>query len=386
MAENKEITTLHPYMNRNKNRYPNVKEENIPDTIQRKMTAGQGINISPDNVISATGGDSYTRSETDALLATKADKVALENVNKVVPTDIAVKDGKLGLEHDTTWLTNQNAITLGDGLTYDEATKTLKAEGSGATLPAGTKADPFILGAELGSSKQITMFNNNGDLSIKNNSNNISEIRVVSGINNSNSLKITKEGEYKTTLTLNPSDYKNVEYSLKPSKADPSLVEMVCSLNYAYCLNKNSSVVLFGHQGVNNRYSALVVPNDRTESYYLDGTYDATSNTSIIKWSALKKTYNHYIVISDGTAANDIYLLIPSTNNIICNSLTDLKTLLGTETRFIQASGVVTNNASKLPIVALKWQGSIETSKIVTMSSEEAFTKFTDVVDVVEPA
>ena len=130
MAENKEITTLHPYMNRNKNRYPNVKEENIPDTIQRKLTAGQGISISPDNVISATGGDSYTRSETDALLDTKADKVALENVNKAVPTDIAVKDGKLGLEHNTTWLTNQNAITLGDGLTYDEATKTLKAGGS----------------------------------------------------------------------------------------------------------------------------------------------------------------------------------------------------------------------------------------------------------------
>ena len=129
MAENKEITTLHPYMNRNKNRYPNVKEENIPDTIQRKLTAGQGISISPDNVISATGGDSYTRSETDALLDTKADKVALENVNKAVPTDIAVKDGKLGLKHDTTWLTNQNAITLGDGLTYDEATKTLKVSG-----------------------------------------------------------------------------------------------------------------------------------------------------------------------------------------------------------------------------------------------------------------
>lgn len=129
MAENKEITTLHPYLNRNKNRYPNVKDENIPDTIQRKMTAGTGINISPDNVISATGGDSYTRSETDALLETKADKTALNNAEKVIPTDIAVKNGKIGLEHDATWLTNQNAITLGDGLTYDETTKTLKASG-----------------------------------------------------------------------------------------------------------------------------------------------------------------------------------------------------------------------------------------------------------------
>lgn len=137
MAENKEITTLHPYLNRNKNRYPNVKDENIPDTIQRKMTAGTGINISPDNVISATGGDSYTRSETDALLETKADKTALNNAEKVIPTDIAVKNGKIGLEHDATWLTNQNAITLGDGLTYDETTKTLKASG-GAALSVQT--------------------------------------------------------------------------------------------------------------------------------------------------------------------------------------------------------------------------------------------------------
>ena len=93
-----------------------------------------------------------------------------------------------------------------------------------------------------------------------------------------------------------------------------------------------------------------------------------------------------YIVINDTTTANSIYLLIPSTNNLKCNSLTDLNTLLGTATRFIQASGVVTESSSKLPIVALNWQGSIAASKILTMSSEEATTKFTNVVDVVEPA
>ena len=53
----------------------------------------------------------------------------VERIDPIVPTDIAVHEGKLGLEHNTTWLTNQNAITLGDGLTYDEATKTLKAKG-----------------------------------------------------------------------------------------------------------------------------------------------------------------------------------------------------------------------------------------------------------------
>lgn len=47
------ITTLHRKGNPSDNVYPNVKEENIPDTIQRKLTQGSGINITSDNVISA---------------------------------------------------------------------------------------------------------------------------------------------------------------------------------------------------------------------------------------------------------------------------------------------------------------------------------------------
>lgn len=57
----------------------------------------------------------------------------LENLTKVTPTDIGVKDNKLGLKHDTNWLTNQDAITLGDNLTYDETTKTLNAKGGDGT-------------------------------------------------------------------------------------------------------------------------------------------------------------------------------------------------------------------------------------------------------------
>lgn len=58
----------------------------------------------------------------------------LEKLTKVTPTDIGVKDNKLGLKHDTNWLTNQYAINLGDNLTYDETTKTLNAkEGSNDT-------------------------------------------------------------------------------------------------------------------------------------------------------------------------------------------------------------------------------------------------------------
>lgn len=57
----------------------------------------------------------------------------LENLTKVTPTDVAIKNKKLGLKHDTTWLTNQDAITLGDNLTYDELSKTLNAKGGGDT-------------------------------------------------------------------------------------------------------------------------------------------------------------------------------------------------------------------------------------------------------------
>ena len=359
MADNKEITTLHPYMNRNKNRYPNVREENIPDTIQRKLTAGTGISISPENVISATGGDSYTRSETDALLDTKADKVALENVNKVVPTDIAVKNGKLGLEHDTTWLTNQNAITLGDGLTYDEATKTLKAEGSGATLPAGTKNDPFRI-------QYFDMYAA-GDYGIS----------------------FTRTSSNEFDIYVDDRLYINASvYASAPN------ISLSCSgLNNAF-----TQLTLSGRS--NRKMQYYVRHNNESGFVYVyipalaDPTSDGIYNLQFVKsgssylyqWDLLKKTYNHYIVISDGTSANAIYLLIPSTNNLKCNSLTDLNTLLGTAQRFIQASGVVTGNASKLPIVAINWQGSFSSSKIVTMSSEEATTKFTNVVDVVEPA
>lgn len=63
-----------------------------------------------------------------------ADSVDLDNINKVLPTDIAIKDNKLGLEHDNVWLTNQNAINL-SGFKYDDTTKTLSVEGGGKSVP-----------------------------------------------------------------------------------------------------------------------------------------------------------------------------------------------------------------------------------------------------------
>ena len=60
----------------------------------------------------------------------------VERIDPIVPTDIAVHEGKLGLEHDTVWLTNQSAINLGANLTYDAVTNTLDSApgGSGVIL------------------------------------------------------------------------------------------------------------------------------------------------------------------------------------------------------------------------------------------------------------
>lgn len=55
--------------------------------------------------------------------------LSIDDMNKVIPTDVAIKDNKLGLEHDSTWLTNQNAINLGSNMKYDATTNTLDASG-----------------------------------------------------------------------------------------------------------------------------------------------------------------------------------------------------------------------------------------------------------------
>ena len=54
-------------------------------------------------------------------------------VNSKLPTDVAIKDNKLGLKNGNTWLTNTNAINL-EGFSYIETTNTLKAEGGSAII------------------------------------------------------------------------------------------------------------------------------------------------------------------------------------------------------------------------------------------------------------
>lgn len=56
---------------------------------------------------------------------------AFKHIDKFTPTDVGIKNNKLGLQNGSTWLTNRNAINL-EGFTYDKTTNTLKVEGGEA--------------------------------------------------------------------------------------------------------------------------------------------------------------------------------------------------------------------------------------------------------------
>ena len=58
---------------------------------------------------------------------------AFNNIDKMTPTDVGIKNNKLGLQNGSTWLVNRNAINL-EGFSYNESTNTLKAEGGSAII------------------------------------------------------------------------------------------------------------------------------------------------------------------------------------------------------------------------------------------------------------
>ena len=63
-------------------------------------------------------------------------------IDEKLPTDLIASANKLSLVVGNAPL--GSGVNL-SGFTYDESTKTLKAEGSGGKVPAGTEADPFKL-------------------------------------------------------------------------------------------------------------------------------------------------------------------------------------------------------------------------------------------------
>ena len=284
--------------------------------------------------IKIDNGTTFGRTYTDKAIDAK------------LPTDLIASANKLSLGAGSTAL--GNGVNL-DGFTYDVTTNTLNA--SGGKLPDGTRNNPFKL-------QYFDVYGYDYEIDFVRSS----SYQFYISVN--------------TDFTLSGTTY--------TSTPDVSIS----------CSGTNNALTLLTIHGRANKQVRYNVRHNNSENYiYIpaladpsaDGSYtlQITKTGTAYHYDWVAGVYNHYIVISDGTASNAIYLLIPSTNSLICSSLPELNTLLGTTNRFIQASGVVTDTASKLPIVAINWQGSFSSSKIITMSSEETTTKFTNVVDVV---
>lgn len=336
--EDKELTTLHPYLNRNKNRYPNVKDENIPESIQRKLIPGDGISIDGNNVISATTKevDVYTKDESDAKYATKTE---CDDLSKVTPTDIGIKDNKLGLLHDSLWLTNQSAINL-ENFEYDEATNTLKPKGGGENSVSPTLwlidtnnlsirttiTEVEKTNIDKGLYNQVMFFASATYDSVSD-----IEIYAPSKFNSSSfgnlfTIFTAKEKEdgfiinglNLYTLDINDKDSNN-EYPIKITKVTEMPIE-----------NVGKSISLFGNH-------SILVPSDSSDN-----------NIDL---------YNHNIVITSADKKSVIYMTITSSSNLIVDSITDLNTLLKTQSRNIMVTGIRTLDGGSLPIISIDWNG-----------------------------
>lgn len=370
--------------------------------------------------------DAYTKAEADAKFETKevhqADVDSLHSqieqadteINRVVgvlPTDVAIKDGKLGLEHDTTWLTNQNAITLGEHLTYDSATNTLDAVGGGATLPAGTINDPFKL--------NLVQYYSSGDYNITYSSTNLTYLRI--GFDNTNGLNFELQqpsrearmpfivhtyGGYNTTgcfLEAGGINYKNTPngkfriYNYNKYNGDmfvPVLEHPSADGKYLLQITRNNEYSYHYDWVAGGSGGGLpAVPTDKTESYYLDATYDSVTQTSSVAWSALKKTYRHFVTLSgSGTGyAGELYITIPSTNGLVINSLTDLDTVMTSFVGMVECSGFYDDTGNNAcPIVRLFWNSRASSSTFAYLKDgalvEMTLGKLTTAEDKVMPA
>ena len=81
----------------------------------------------------STLSDNITSVDNNLHLFIEESASKFHTIDNNIPTDVGIKDNKLGLKNGNTWLTNLNAINL-EGFTYTEDTNTLKAEGGSAII------------------------------------------------------------------------------------------------------------------------------------------------------------------------------------------------------------------------------------------------------------
>lgn len=334
----------------------------------------------------------------------QATKGTVNNLNKVTPTDVGVKDNKLGLLHDTTWLTNQDAINL-DGFTYDEATKTLKVN---------VESIPVVEGTITGQSG--TQFNQKINVTIPQAQTKNFILHIFDKENNINWYLFTNfqdglynaalEDEYNpdsaihnivimcgsgTSMTINLIAINNNYFinSLKSNNKitiDAPMSSYFCQItdtdgqiyasyqmqnnlaedfSYGYGafdIDNNSISYLSNQETLNNEFKeyTIVIPKTKTISLFGKHSILVPKDSA----DANIDLYRHEISISDEKGSY-AYLTYISSSNLVVDSITDMNTLLGTTARSISCTGIIIIDRAYNPIHAIAWTGTYSDSQVL---------------------
>ena len=363
----------------------------------------------------------------------------IERLTSVTPTDIGVKEGKLGLLHDTKWLTNQGAITIGSNLNYIAETNTLNANVSQAEV--SSKQNKLVSGRNIKTINGNSLLGS-GDLTIESGGSDVAIITLTDaqaqGLSNF-SITFTQE---QATLLENASSFKFIYNGVeiahgqcgKIKQNDTTLYGLSMILGSlifsganssggslsdykkeiyfysAFPLNVLSSVSLESNNVINfNSYydGNIFIDATKPKSVYFDTingkpilhtdntineytipdtkTISLFGNHSILVPKDSTDTnidlYNHAIIFNFDYGDNDdmynVYLNVVSSRNLVVDSLTDLKTLLGNT--FTRSCSAASDNLND-HVVAVRETGFI-ISDLTSISFASAKNlKITDTV------
>lgn len=238
------------------------------------------------------------------------------NVNNKIPTDVGIKDNKLGLKNGNTWLTNSKAINL-EGFVYNEDTNTLKAEGGGSLT------FPYLI-----NDKSITLFK----------------------VNTSNPTVTILEGDNKSPL-----GYKEMDIP-KDMASNTMMWAHVLYLATGY----RKTAIGLGTEG-GHYWNVLLT----TENEGAKGTYFLPYiKNEKVKLLCNKDINIHNITLISGE--NTLYFSILSSNRKSASSLDELNTLIGTTNRKINCSGTMALQGNNyIAIHTIDYKGSLVSSDLL---------------------
>ena len=311
-----------------------ITQERVDNLQTSVVTLASGTEKLDTRVVTLEGKTAQLEKKT-----TKTD-TNLENLTKVTPTDIGVKDNKLGLKHDTTWLTNQDAITLGDNLTYDDTTKTLNAKGSGGG----------IVPVEVAiTEEQLNTYNRYSYIDFTEEQYNVLKNNCII------SIIITIAG----TKYIIVNAFRTVNIDLE--------VEFN-ALGFMWCY---SDYVYYFRQKYDKEHPRrLIYTNVEINQipYYnnLDiGKFLTINEHQSLAWGSLKKYFSHDIKIMFNYSP--LMLNITNTSNTPIDSITDIKTACGSRKQ-VMMTGVFQDD----DLMRVVTMYNPQTNKIITSSTTGA--------------